>query len=209
MDIIMRLKKYFNTDVALMDDEEYSNLVDELGTSVENQKKFINYVLQNKFEVEDEYKIFMILVDVYGFEAEDDFNIVYLNQLYNWVLKVMFKKEFYDYSMCYRFSDLLVKMTKNDQKVYKDIIENVNIFIPITVQIAICSMYGYYDYFQYKKLTEIFLNKIFASIKKNKDNQDIIKDFNRFIRKKIKIEDYKQFEVEFKNVCNFILLNSE
>ncbi|MCP1226765.1 hypothetical protein, partial [Sebaldella sp. S0638] len=170
MDIIMRLKKYFNTDVALMDDEEYSDLVDDLGTSVENQKKFIDYVLQNKFEVGDEYKIFMILVDVYGFEAEDDFNIVYLNQLYNWVLKVMFKKEFYDYSMCYRFSDLLVKMTKNVQKVYKDIIENVNIFNPITVQIAICSMYGYYDYFQYKELTEIFLDKIFTSIKKNKDN---------------------------------------
>ena len=137
----------------------------------------------------------MLLREVYGFEDEYD---IELGKLYNWVLKIMFKKEFYDYSMCYRFSDLLVKMTKNVQKVYKDIIENVNIFNPITVQIAICSMYGYYDYFQYKELTEIFLDKIFTSIKKNKDNQDIIKDFNRFMRRRIKTEDYKQYEVDFK-----------
>ncbi|MCP1226543.1 hypothetical protein [Sebaldella sp. S0638] len=195
MDIITKLKILLDTSIVSMDDEKYFDLVDSLGTSNENQEKFINYILHNDLSVENEYKVFMLLREVYGFEDEYD---IELGKLYNWVLKIMFKKEFYDYSMCYRFSDLLVKMTKNDQKVYKDIIENVNIFNPLTVQIAICSMYGYYDYFQYKELTEIFLDKIFTSIKKNKDNQDIIKDFNRFMRRRIKIEDYKQYEVDFK-----------
>ena len=195
MDIITKLKILLDTSIVSMDDEKYFDLVDSLGTSNENQEKFINYILHNDLSVENEYKVFMLLREVYGFEDEYD---IELGKLYNWVLKIMFKKEFYDYSMCYRFSDLLVKMTKNVQKVYKDIIENVNIFNPITVQIAICSMYGYYDYFQYKELTEIFLDKIFTSIKKNKDNQDIIKDFNRFMRRRIKTEDYKQYEVDFK-----------
>lgn len=197
MDIIMRLNRYFETDVALMDDEEYHELVDELGTSAKNQKKFVNYVLQNKFKVEDEYKIFMILVETYGFETEDNYNIIYLNELYNWVLKVMFKKEFYDYSMCYRFSDLLVKISKNIKLVFQDIIQNIDIYSPISVQIAICSMYGFYDFFQYKKLTEIFLNKILMSIDNNEDNQGIIKDFNRFVKRVLKRDEYKEYEIKF------------
>ena len=199
MDIITKLKILLDTSIVSMDDEKYFELVDSLGTSNENQEKFINYILHNDLNVENQYKVFMLLREVYGFEDEYDIN---LSELYNWVLKIMFKKEFYDYSMCYRFSDLLVKMTKNVQKVYKDIIENVNIFNPITVQIAICSMYGYYDYFQYKELTSVFLDKILIAIEKNENNQDIIKDFNHFIMKRIKIGEYEKLEEKFKNICN-------
>ena len=200
MDVILKLKVLLDTDVASINDEEYSELVDELGTSNKSQKEFIDYVLShNSLSVEDEYKIFMLLGEIYVLaKYEKSYDVNDLKILYEWVLKVMFKKEFYEYSMCYRFSDLLVKISKDVEKVYKDIIENINIHSPISVQIAICSMYGYYKFYEYKELTENFLDKILMAIDNNENNQGIIKDFNKFYKHILKLKEYSQYREKFK-----------
>jgi hypothetical protein len=200
VDVILKLKILLDTNVALVDDEEYSELVDELGSSSRSQKEFINYVLSHKsLSVEDEYKIFMLLSEIYTLaEYEENYDVNELKVLYKWVLKVMFKKEFYNYSLCYVFSDLLVKMSNDIKQVFQDIVENIDVYNPISVQIAICSMYGHYDYFQYKELTEKFLNKILIAIERNENNHGIIKDFKHFIIKRIKIEKYDQLEEKLK-----------
>ena len=41
VDVILKLKVLLSTDVALVDDEKYSELVDELGTSSRSQTEFI------------------------------------------------------------------------------------------------------------------------------------------------------------------------
>ncbi|WP_253351600.1 hypothetical protein [Sebaldella sp. S0638] len=196
MDVLLKLKVLLDTDVALMDDEEYSKLVEEIGTSNKSQKEFIDYVLSyESLNVEDEYKIFMLLREIYMLaKYQENYNVNNLKILYKWVLKVMFKKEFYDYSMCYKFSDLLVKISNNIKQVFQDIIEKIDVYNSISVQIAICSMYGYYNFFEYKELTEKFLNKILIAIEKNGDNQGIIDDFNYFVMERINIGEYKQLE---------------
>ncbi len=196
VDVILKLKVLLSTDVALVDDEKYSELVDELGTSSRSQTEFINYVLSHEIlSAEDEYKIFMLLSEIYTLaEYEKNYNVDKLKILYEWVLKVMFKKEFYNYSLCYVFSDLLIKMSKNIKQVFQDIIEKIDVYNSVSVQIAICSMYGYYNFFEYKELTEKFLNKILIAIEKNVDNQGIIDDFNYFVMERINIGEYKQLE---------------
>ena len=200
VDVILKLKELLDTDVALMDNEEYSNLVDELGTSNKSQIKFINYVLSHKnLSAEDEYKIFMLLDEIYVLaKYEENYDVNELKKFYKWVLKIMFKKEFYNYSLCYVFSSLLVKMSKDIKQVFQDIIENMDIYNPLSIQIGICSMYYHYDFFQYKGLTEIFFNKILMSIDNNENNQGIIKDFNRFVKKALEIDEYKEYEIKFK-----------
>jgi hypothetical protein len=200
VDVILKLKELLDTDVALVDDEEYSELVDELGSSSKGQREFINYVLSHKsLSVQDEYKIFMLLDEIYMLEKhEENYDVSELKILYKWVLKVMFKKEFYNYSLCYMFSDLLVKMSKNTKQVFQDIIENIDVYVPVSVQIAICSMYGYHDFFKYKRLISVFLDKILIAIEKNEDNQGIIKDFDQFVMKRIKIGEYKKLEEKLK-----------
>lgn len=46
--------------------------------------------------MEEDYKVFSLIKEVYYFDIR-------LNKLYNWILNLMFKKEFYGYSMCYKF----------------------------------------------------------------------------------------------------------
>ena len=198
MKIIAKLKKYFNTDLVLVNDDEYFELVDELGTSLESQNEFISYILSNELNIENKYRIFTLLSEVYAFELVENYKLTRLYELYKWILKLMFEKEFYEYSMCYRFSDLLVKMSKNVEQVYKDIIESINIYSPISVQIAICSMYGYYKFYEHKELTEKFLNKILMAIENNEDNRGIIKDFNKFYKNIFKLKEYSQYREKFK-----------
>lgn len=194
MGIITKLEKLLNTNLVLMDDNEYSELVDDLSTSNANQKKFINYILSNDtLTVDDEYKIFMLLSEAYGLEKFEESYELNLMELYEWVLKLMFKKEFYNYSICYHFSDLLVKMSKNIKQVYGDIINMIDIYCPISVQIAICSMYGFYPFTEYKELTRTFFYKILMSIEKNENNKGIIEDANKFLKKTLKQEEYKEY----------------
>ena len=96
MDIIDKLKKYFNDRLEFIDDKEYDELVYNLGSSIVNREKISDYVLNNILSVEEDYKVFSLMKEVYYFDIR-------LNKLYNWILNLMFKKEFYGYSMCYKF----------------------------------------------------------------------------------------------------------
>ena len=166
MDVIAKLNVLIETNFVDIDNEKYFELVNDLGYSIESQNKFINYVLQNSLSIENEYKIFILLREVYGLEPYENYKLN-LMELYSWVLNLMFKEKLYDYSICYKFSDLLVMMSKNVKQVYMDIINMVDINQPISVQIAVCSMYGVHRFGNYKELTELFLDKILLSIEKN------------------------------------------
>jgi hypothetical protein len=196
MDIITKLNILFKTNLEAIDNDEYFELVNELGYSVESQKKFIDYILYNTLSIENKSKVFMLLREVYGLETEENYNLN-LMELYNWVLNLMFKERFYNYSICYKFSDLLVMMSKNVEQVYRDIINMIDINKPISVQIAICSMYGVHKFYNYKELTEIFFDKILLSIERNENNKNIIEDINNFLRGFLKLKEYEKYKEKF------------
>ena len=196
MDVITKLNILFETNFVDIDNEKYFELVNDLGYSIESQKKIIDYVLCNTFSIENKYKIFMLLREVYGLETEENYNLNFM-ELYNWVLNLMFEERFYNYSVCYKFSDLLVMMSKDVKQVYTDIINMVDINRPITVQIAICSMYGVHKFYNYIELTESFFDKILLSIKENENNKGIVEDVRNFLRGFLNLKEYKEYKKKF------------
>ena len=88
-------------------------------------------------------------------------------------------------------------MSKNTEQVYRDIINMIDINKPISVQIAICSMYGVHKFYNYKELTEIFFDKILLSIERNENNKNIIEDINNFLKGFLKLKEYEKYKEKF------------
>ena len=76
----------------------------------------------------------------------------------------------------------LIEISENKEQVNNDIIENINIQTPVSVQITICSTYVCHDIFSNEELGNIFLNKIISSIEVNKDNHGIVSDRRTFLK---------------------------
>ena len=158
----------------------YKELIDRLANDLENQNKLCNYVLDKDLSNKDSYSILVILTELYNNQSDEQYNLSF-ELLYDWLLKKMFSKDLYDYSICYKFSRILVKIINNYRTVYSDIINSIKEDDQITVQIAICSTYSLTkEFFKYKDLTNLFIGKIFRSLQLN-NNTQVIKDFKHFM----------------------------
>jgi len=198
MEINNLLDEYFNN--LYMDGLEYDKLIYMIAESKENQKYIIDYAKKMEDGEKRVQGIIGIMRETYGLYS-NEYNIDF-SSLYSWGLRQMFHPNFYDYSFSSRFSSFLVLTSGNRLKVFKDIINRMDVKNPLNVQIAICSTYGQ-NFFQYEEEGKQFLSKVLQAIEANTNNQQIIADFNWFLKKVFSYPEYKEYKKNFKKYFKF------
>lgn len=153
------------------------------------QKLLVDFINNHTFTKQQKWEIFYLIREIYSYpDYEDEKNLDDLKEkinfdgIYEWVLDLMFTKEFFDYSWSYKFAEVLMNISCDVKRTYSDIIGKIDLNNLITVRIAICSTYAYgFNFYKYKDITKQFLDIILTSLEKNIDNENIIRDFQCFM----------------------------
>ena len=162
--------------------EEYCLLTDLIGKDKHSQQELCEWVINNDLVDHEVYLFLILLMEIYEDEETEGY-VLEFKCLNEWLLGKMFSKDFYDYSICYKFTYLLLKINGNDYEgVYARIVGRTDEANAMTVKIAMCSTYGYTrNFFQYKKKTIEFISKIILCINKSDNSEQVFKDFETFM----------------------------
>lgn len=188
----MKIEELFKEFVnnLYMDDSKYNEMIYLFASDKESQEFLIDYALS--LDIGDKLILAIrgIINEVYGLYG--DVYRIEFQSLYSCFLEQMFSSALYEYSSCYKFSNLLIKIKGDKSVVYKDILTHMNPDEIITTQIAVCSMYGLEMKSAYKNKVFMneFLKKIVSTLQKNRDNMQLIKDFKHFMVEPLKYYGY-------------------
>lgn len=192
-EMLMMLNRYLSKDTfENVKDELLFDIVDFIYDSQDLQKVLVSYINKNIFTQQQKWEIFYLLREI-----EYDQEKISLEGIYEWVLDLMFTKEFFDYSLSYKFAEVLIGIIDDEEKVYSDIIDKIDMNDPITLSIAIVSTYGFM-FNKHEKLTKKFLDIILKSLEHNINNSNIMRDFKHFMSFCLEEPAYVKYKKYFK-----------
>jgi len=196
----IKIKKFIESilkNTIEYDDEFYKKL-EIMATDCECQKELINSLINIEKEINSENVNYILsIVD----ELIFCYNIN-LNELYPMFLNIMFCDYSLDYSLCFRFAKVLIGMKNGDEEdVFKDILNQIKSKQLTKIRIAVCSLYGNFDFDTIeKKLLNIFLQEIMVLLNYYKENMAFKNDVKYFLIPKIQNSKFNIYYEEISSI---------
>lgn len=154
-----------------------------------SQQDFVKYVLSLPLGHKNVMGIIMLIKDL----CENE-NVCFA-ELYEWILQQMFCEKFFDYSYSYRFVDCLILLESDIYKILGDIVSRMDVNQPISIQIAMASMYQHHDFFEkFPQLGYEFLDRVLQCIEKD---EQFVKTVHMFLKPVLKGKHYWKYRIRF------------